>query len=92
MLNFTKCKTLEETYVTRNNVLLGTIKTKLHRYSQARFDIVRVFQFHADLPDFNEFKRDSFPLRVSRKAAELDAEAYDEETRFRRNTSLPSTF
>jgi len=86
MLNFTECKTLEETYVTRDNVLLGTIKTKLHRYSQARLDIVRVFHFHADL------QRDSFPLRVSRKAAELDAEAYDEEARCRRNTSLPSTF
>jgi len=92
MLDFTECKTFQEIHVSRNNVGIGTIKTTLHRYSQARLDIVRVFQFHADLPDFNEFKRDSFPLRVSRKAAELDAEAYDEEARCRRNTSLPSTF
>ena len=86
MLDFTECKTFQEIHVSRNNVSIGTITTTLHRYSQARLDVVKVFQFKADL------QRDSFPLRVSRKAAELDAEAYDEEARCRRNTSLPSTF
>ena len=92
MLDFTECKTFQEIHVSRNNVSIGTITTTLHRYSQARLDVVKVFQFKADLPDFNEFKRDSFPLRVSRKAAELDAEAYDEEFRSRQDTSLPRTF
>ena len=86
MLDFTECKTFQEIHVSRNNVGIGTIKTKLHRYSQARLDIVKVFQFHADL------QRDIYPLRVSRKAAELDAEAYDEEFRSRQDTSLPRTF
>ena len=90
MLDFTECKTHQEIYVSRNNVQIGTIRKKKHQYMTTTLPAVRdcitVFQFQSGL------KRDNFPLRVSRKAAELDAEAHDEEARCRQDTPLPSTF
>ena len=90
MLDFTECKTFQEICVTRGDLQIGTIRKKMHRYMPTTpptcHEYIAVFQFQADL------QRDSFPLRVSRRAAELDAEAYDEEERCRRGTSLPSTF